>query len=80
MVNNSDNKTYLIGQIYQIMVFGMLQIWNNRYSSHYRIIKYLGFEPIIYVINLNIALFSKVLNEFNSIFLLNVLLVSNLNQ
>ena len=42
---------------------------NPRYSSHYRIIKYVDFVPIIYVINLDVALLYKVFSEFNSIFL-----------
>ena len=43
--------------------------------SHYKIIKYIGFEVIIYSINLDVALSSKVFNEFDYMFLLNVLLV-----
>ena len=57
------------------MVVGMLQNWNHRYSSHYRIIKYVGFRPIIYAINPDVALSSKVFSEFDSVFLSNVLLV-----
>ena len=57
------------------MVVGMLQNWNHRYPTHYRIIKYVGFEPIIYAINLDIASSFKVFSEFDSIFLSNVLLV-----
>ena len=45
------------------------------YSNHYMIIKYVDFEPIIYVINLDTALFSKVFSDFNSIFLLNIFIV-----
>ena len=55
------------------MVINMLQDWNHMYSSHYRIIKYVSFEPIIYAINLNIASSSKVFSEFDSMF--HVLLV-----
>ena len=57
------------------MIVNMLQNRNHKYYSHYKIIKYLGFELIIYVINLDIASFSKVFNEFNFMFLLNILLV-----
>ena len=32
------------------MVASMQQNWNHMYSSHYKIIKYIGFEPIIYAI------------------------------
>ena len=49
-VGDLDIKTYLIGQRHQIIVTNMLQKWNHRYSSHYRIIKYVGFESIIYAI------------------------------
>ena len=45
------------------------------YFSHYRITKYICFEPIHYVISMNVALFSKVFNEFDYVFLSNVLLV-----
>ena len=45
------------------------------YYSHYRIIKYVAYEPIIYVINLDIASSSKVFNKFDFIHLSNILLV-----
>ena len=44
-------------------------------SDSDRIIKYVGFEPIIYVINFHIDSSSKDFNEFDSIFLSNVLLI-----
>ena len=47
------NKVNLISPRYQIMVVGMLKNWNPRYYSHY-IIKFVGFMPIYYVINLDI--------------------------
>ena len=75
MAGDFDSKTYSTEQRHQIIVFNMLQNWNHRYSSHYRIIKYVGFEPIIYVINLDAMSFSKVFIEFDSMFLSNVLLV-----
>ena len=42
----------------------MLQIWNIRYSRHFWIIKCVGFVPILFAINLNVASFSKVLSLF----------------
>ena len=45
------------------------------YSSHYSIIKCVGFKPIHCATNLDIASSSKVFNEFDYVFLLNVLLV-----
>ena len=35
------------------------------YSSYYRIIKYVGFKPIHYAINLDVVSFSNVFNEFD---------------
>ena len=35
------------------------------YYSNYMIIKYIGFEHIIYAINLDAASFSRVFNEFD---------------
>ena len=43
-----------ISQIYKIMVVIMLKNLSHRYSSHY-IIKFIGFMPIYYVINMNIV-------------------------
>ena len=57
------------------MVANMLKNLNYRYFSHYKIIKYVGFESIIYAINMDAALFYKVFNEFDSMFLWNVLLI-----
>ena len=51
---DSDIKTDLISPRYQIMVVIMLKNWSRRYSSHY-IIKFVGFIPIYYAINLNIV-------------------------
>ena len=45
------------------------------YSSHHRIIKCVGFESIHCIINLNIVLFSRVFNEFDYVFLSNILMV-----
>ena len=40
------------------------------YSSHYKIIKFIGFEPICYVINLSDASSSMVFSEFVFVFVL----------
>ena len=72
---NFDSKIYSIGHRHQIVVVNMLQNFNHRYSSHYKIIKYVGFLSIIYAINLNVASSSKVFNEFDSMFLSNVLII-----
>ena len=68
-MDNSNKKTYSIEQKYQI---NMLKNLNHMYFSHYKTIKYLGFKLIIYVIDLSVASSSKVFNEFDSMFLLNV--------
>ena len=52
----------MINQIYQIMVISMLKIRNRRYYSHY-IIKFIGFMPSYYTINLNIILLCMVFNN-----------------
>ena len=57
MVGGSDSETYLFRQRHQIMFVNMLQNWNDMYSSYYRIIKYVGFESIIYAINLDVVSF-----------------------
>ena len=38
------------------------------YYSHYTIIKFLGFEPVFYVINLSVVLSSMIFNEFVYVF------------
>ena len=50
--------------IHQIMIVNIIQNWNHRHSIHYRIIKYIGFKPIVYTIvwMMNDVLFSKVSN------------------
>ena len=74
--NNSDGKTNLIGQRRQIMIINILKNYNYRNFSHYIIIKYIDFEQIPYVINLNIASSSKVFSKLDFIFLSNILLIS----
>ena len=68
-MDDSNKKTYSIEQRYQI---NMLNNLNHRYSNHYKTIKYLGFKLIIYVIDLSVSSSSKVFNEFDYMFLLNV--------
>ena len=43
------------------------------YSSHYMIIKFVGFKPIQYTINLDVVSFSEVFNEFDYVFRSDVL-------
>ena len=57
------------------MIVNILQNWSHRYCSHYIIIKCIGFEPNNYNINLDLDSSSKVFNEFDFVFLSNVLLV-----
>ena len=38
----------------QIMVVNILQNLSHRYFSHYSITKFVGFEPIYYIINLDV--------------------------
>ena len=57
------------------MIVNMLSNLNHIYYNPNMIIKYISFELIIYVINLNIISFSKSFNEFDLMFLWNVLLV-----
>ena len=44
------------------------------YSNRYKIIKYVDFELIIYAINLDVRSSSKLFNEFDFMFLSNILL------
>ena len=48
------DKTDSISRRYQIIVLSILKNWRRRYSNHY-IIKFIGFIPIYYFINLNIV-------------------------
>ena len=68
-------KYDLIESSNQIMFVSMLQIWNLRYFRHYWIIKCVGLELIIFVINMDVASSSKVLSIFYSVFLSIVLLI-----
>ena len=58
------------------MVIHMLHNLSDMYSSHHRIVKYVGFKPIHHAINLDIASSSKVVREFDYVFLSNILLFS----
>ena len=51
-----------------------VQIWNLRHSRHLWIIKCIDLEPIIFAINLDVALSSKVFITFDYVFLLILLL------
>ena len=52
----------------QILFVNILQILNIRYFRYYWIIKYIGFEPIIFVINMDTASSSKAFNIFYYMF------------
>ena len=52
-----------------------MQDWSHMYSSHHKMIKCVGFESIHYAINLDVTSSSRVFSEFDSVFLLNILLV-----
>ena len=45
------DKADLFSQRYRIMIIGMLKNWSCKYYSHY-FIKFIGFIPIYYVINM----------------------------
>ena len=74
--NVSNNKIYLI-DLTKISNYDPQYAikLNYRYFSYYKIIEYIGFESIIYVINLDVASSSKILSEFDYIFLSNILIV-----
>ena len=59
---------------YKILLVTMLHIWNLRYFKHFWIINRIGLESIIFAINLDATLFSKVFNIFDFVFLSIVLL------
>ena len=79
VINELDNKTYLICQIHHIIAFSILHhcnhkcyshyTINHRHSSYYEIKKYIGFKLIIYAINLNVVSSFKVFSKFNFIFI-----------
>ena len=54
----------------KIMVVGMLQNLSHRYSSHYSITKFVGFEPIYYAINLSVVSSSMIFIDLVFMFLL----------
>ena len=53
----------------QILLVSILQILNLRYFRSFLIIKYIGFESIIFAINLDVASSSKIFNTFDYVFL-----------
>ena len=66
------NRTESLDQL--IMFINMLQIWNLRYSMRFFIIKCIGFEAIIFSINVKVVSSFKVFNTFDYMFLSIVLL------
>ena len=73
-VGDSNGKAYSINTSSQIMVVNMLQNFSHMYYSYHRIIKCVGFKPIHCAINLNTTSSSRFFNEFDSLFLSDVLL------
>ena len=74
--NNSDRKTYSIGQRHQIMVDNISICCRTRFISIIVLITlYVSFDSIIYIINLDVASSPKVFNEFDYMFISNILLV-----
>ena len=57
------------------MVINMLKNRSHRYSSHYRVIKYIGFEPIHCATNLDAISSFEVFSEFDSVFISIVILL-----
>ena len=57
------------------MVVNMLHNFSHLYHSHYRILKYVGFELIHYVINSYVVSSFMIFSEFDYLLLSNVLLV-----
>ena len=51
------------------MIISMLQNYNHKYSSHYNIIKFVGFESIYYAINLGDISSSIIFSDSIFIFL-----------
>ena len=51
------------------MVVNILQNLSHKYFSYYSIIKYISFESIYYVFNLNAILFFMIFSEFDYVFL-----------
>ena len=74
-VNDLNDKTNSIKRSKQIIVISMLKNWSHIYSNHHRIIKYIGFKSIHYVINPDVTSSFKVFNKFDSLFLSDILLV-----
>ena len=70
-----NDKTDSIKTLNQLIIVNILYNLSYMYYSHYIIIKYIGFKPIYYAINLYIVLYFINFNEFNSLFLLNILLI-----
>ena len=58
-----------------VMIVNMMQNLSNGYFSHYNTIKYISFELIHYVNNLYVISSSMSFNEFDYMFLSNLLLI-----
>ena len=71
------DKTYLMNQIYQIMVVNMVKNWSYGYFGRY-FIKFIGFMSIYYATNLDIISLYIILFYmiFNYLYLRSI----NLNQ
>ena len=70
-----NDKTDSIKTLNQLIIVNILYNLSHMYYSHHIIIKYIGFKPIYYAINSYIVLYFINFNEFNSLFLLNILLI-----
>ena len=56
------DKAYSISRRYHITIINMLKNWSHRYYDYY-IIKFIGFIPIYYAINLNIVSYFMVFSN-----------------
>ena len=75
--NPDEQSVFDQQQKIKSIIINMLQNFNHEYSSHNSnikcvgsIIKYIGFEPIHYFINLNVVSSSTVFRDFDYMFLL----------
>ena len=68
-MGDSNDKADLIKTTSQIIVINMLENYSHMYSSHHKIIKYVGFKSIHCAINLNVTSSLKVFNKFDSLFI-----------
>ena len=76
-MSDSNDRAISIRQISYIkslFVSMFHHIWNLKYFKHLRIINYIGLEPFIHVINLDVVLSSNVFITLVYAFKCNVLL------